>query len=110
MQISIHQSLIRKQLFLGANKLAVYALVIICAIPLIPLGGLLRIYTLQGFISFFACVLTWVLGLMLLRLLARYDASFFTVAFRYLKYQKYYPAITSSKFKAKNPNKTNWRN
>jgi type IV secretory pathway TrbD component len=108
MHIPIHQSLIKKQLFLGANKKAVYALSIICALPLCGLGGLLRIYTLSGFISCLFCILTWCLGMILLRLIANYDEDFFIVALRYLKYQKYYPAITFNNFMAKKSTKRNW--
>jgi len=110
MHISIHQSLIRKQLFLGANKKAVYALSVICVLPLIGIGGLFRIYKLTGFISFIACVLTWILGMLLLRLVARYDEEFFAVAWRYLKYQKSYQANTSLSFRKINKFKRrNWK-
>jgi len=108
MHIQIHQSLIRRQLFLGANKKAVYALTLICAFPIIPLGGLMRIYTLNGFLSVISCILAWLLGMVILRLIARYDEDFFIVARRYLRYQKYYPAVTFNSFSKKNPNKRNW--
>lgn len=109
MHIPIHQSLIKKQLFLGANKKAVYALSFFCALPLFGLGGLIRIYTLNGFISCIACILAWCLGMILLRLIAKYDEDFFIVATRYLKYQKYYPAITFNNFISKKANKRNWQ-
>jgi type IV secretory pathway TrbD component len=108
MQIPIHPSLIKNQLFLGANKKAVYALSFICTIPLIPAGGLTHIYRLSGFISVLLAIAVWLIGMLILRLIARYDVDFFKIAYGYIRYQKVYAAVTSSKFTCKRSTQRNW--
>jgi type IV secretory pathway TrbD component len=96
--VIIHKSLIRKQLVLGAEKVAIKYLSIF--VTCLALPAMMNVWRepLFCFLALCLALLFWCLGLFLLRLLAKHDRQFFSILLRCLSYQKTYTAKTQGGF------------
>jgi type IV secretory pathway TrbD component len=108
MHISIHKSLIHKQLVLGAEKTALKYLSAFVFILIAPNALRLWNYPLFSIIGILFALLFWLLGIWFLRMLARRDKQFFAIFFRSLRYQRLYLAKTENSFKQKWRWHRNW--
>jgi type IV secretory pathway TrbD component len=106
--IKIHQSLIRKQLILGCEKIALrYLCALLGVVAYFAIKNMFNSFA-YGAIALLLVIILWVVGLLFLQILARRDKQFFAILIRYFSYQKFYPAITDDTFVRKSIIRRDW--